>query len=675
MIQKKTICPLDCPDACGIIATLEDGEITRLDGDPDHPFTQGFLCKKVRTYHHRIQSDERVLYPHKRAGNKGEGKFERISWDEAWEILVGKLTAIKDEHGAEALLPYSYAGNMGKVNFHAGDPFFHTYGASRLKRTICSTAAKAGWALHYGENPSSPPEKVLDSDLIIAWGINIKVTNIHFMPLVVKARRAGARFIVIDPYENITAQAADDHYRVKPGGDTALALGILKILVENNRIDQNFIDQYSEGFDELRQYVESVELESLVAKSGLSTSQIKELAGLLADHPRTFIRVGVGLSRNTQGAMSSRAIVCLSAALGLFDGKSGAGALLSSLSFRLDHGVMSFYSMATTPARSINMVRLGEALTQLTPPIKGLFVYSSNPLSVAPDSSQVRKGLAREDLFTIVHEQFYTPTTDYADLLLPATTSFENEDIYIGFGHFYMGKTEPVISPRGEAISNFDLFQTLATKMGFKDPAFHQSASQRIDTYLPTIVGLPEKYVREGLPAGETILSDLHKIGGDFKAFGGQRFRFTAALMTPGAPGFPSVIPNKEFDDVEMSRRFPFALITPPNGELLNSTFGERYKNKTGEVLMHPEDAKVANIKTGDLVEISNDRGCNIRVVNVTEKTQPRLLVAEGIYWQSESSGQTGINDLTSQAITDIGEGGTFHESRVKIVKVEGGSL
>ena len=264
MTIKKTICPLDCPDACGVVATLEEGVITRLDGDPEHPFTRGFLCKKVRTYHERVQSDDRVLTPQKRVGKKGEGKFERISWDEAWEILVSKLSAIKDEHGSEALLPYSYAGNMGKVNFHAGDPFFHTYGASRLKRTICSTAAKAGWALHYGHGPSSPPEKALDSDLIVAWGINIKVTNIHFMPLVVEARRAGARFIVIDPYENITAQAADDHYRVKPGGDTALALGVLKVLLEHNQIDQAFIDQHSEGFDELRQYVESADLETLV---------------------------------------------------------------------------------------------------------------------------------------------------------------------------------------------------------------------------------------------------------------------------------------------------------------------------------------------------------------------------------------------------------------------------
>ncbi|MBT4160494.1 MAG: molybdopterin-dependent oxidoreductase, partial [Gammaproteobacteria bacterium] len=522
MHKKKTICPLDCPDACSVIATVDGGLITRLDGDPEHPFTQGFLCKKVRTYHHRVQSDDRILFPQKRVGRKGDGRFERISWDEAWTILVDRLTEIREQHGSEALLPYSYAGNMGKVNFHAGDPFFNRYAASRLNRTICSTAAKAGWAMHYGANPQSPPEKSLDSDLIIAWGINAKVTNIHFMPFVVQARRRGARFIVIDPYENLTAEAADDHFRVKPGGDTALALGLLKILTEDKKIDQEFVEQYSEGFDDLREYLAANHLEFFVSGSGLSEVRLRELAELLSNNPKTYIRVGVGLSRNTQGAMSTRTIACLSAALGLFDGKAGAGALLSSNSFKLDDRVMSFAELAGKESRMINMVRLGEALTGASPPVKCLFVYSSNPLSVAPDSNQVRRGLEREDLFTVVHEQLHTSTTRYADLVLPATTSFENDDIYLGYGHFCMSRTEPVIPPVGEAISNFDLFQTLARKMGYFDAAFHQNVEERISTYLPAVAGLPEAYLQKDVPSGKAILSDLHGIAGDFTRFENQ---------------------------------------------------------------------------------------------------------------------------------------------------------
>jgi len=670
MLKKKTICPLDCPDACGIVATMEDDVITRLDGDPDHPFTDGFLCKKVRTYHERVQSTDRLLFPQKRVGKKGEGKFQRISWDEAWTILVDQITNIKEQHGSEALLPYSYAGNMGKVNFFAGHPFFHRYGASQLNRTICSVAAKTGWNLHYGSHPQSPPEKAIDSDLVIAWGINAKVTNIHFMPMVVKARRRGARFIVIDPYENVTAEAADQHYRVKPGGDAALALGILKHLTENDRIDKGFIEKYSEGFTDLAAYLASNSLSTFAAASGLTIESMVQLADSIADNPKTFIRVGVGLSRNTQGAMATRAIACLSAAVGLFDGKQGAGALLSSTSFSLDSRVFGFASLINKPTRTINMVRLGEALTEVSPPVKGLFVYSSNPLSVAPDSSKVRQGLEREDLFTVVHEQFHTDTTKYADLLLPASTSFENDDIYIGYGHYYMGRTQPVFAPKGESISNFALFQTLALKMGYTDPVFYQDVESRIQTYLPAISGLAESIIQNGLPAGEAVRSDYFDIGGDFTKFSEKRFKFTLPDNDNTEAGHPRLIKRRELDDPLLSEKYPFALITPPNAELLNSTFGERYPNKSGKVLIHSQDAVATNICDNDEVEIFNHRGFNRRIAEVTDKTQPGLLVAEGIYWQTNASQQTGINDLTSQAITDAGEGGTFHESRVAIRKV-----
>lgn len=669
--KRKTVCPLDCPDACGMVATVRDGVITRLDGDPDHPFTQGFLCKKVRTYHHRVQSPQRVLFPQRRIGKKGEGNFTRISWEEAWQRLVDELTRIKKEHGGEALLPYTYAGNMGKLNRFAGDPFFYKYGASRLLKTICCAAADAGWELHYGPGPASPPEKALDADLILAWGINVKVTNIHFMPFVVKARRRGARFVVIDPYLNATAQNADLHYPVKPGGDVALALGLLKLLLENDAVDHDFIDCYTEGFDELSSYARQLPLEKLANDSGLDSSRIRELAAMLANTPKSFIRIGIGLTRNTQGAMAVRAIACLSAALGLFDGGSGRGALLSSNAFSLPSDYLNFHALSESPTRKVNMVQLGDALTRLRPPIKGLFVYNSNPLSVAPDASRVRAGMAREDLFTIVHEQFLTPTARYADLLLPATTSFENSDLYTGYGHFYLQRVTPVLPVKGEALGNFELFQTLARKMGYDEALFQHGVGERIELIVNSMRGVSREVKKQGLVPGEALRSQMTEAGGNFAKSGGQRFRFAANSTEPGTPRIPTLLPREEFDDPRLSRLFPFQMITPPLIDLLNSTFGERYPNETGSLLIHPRDARSRHIEDGGLVEVFNERGRNIRKAIVSEKTQPGLLVLEGIYWESEASGMSSVNELTSQKTTDLGGGGTFHEARVNVRVLE----
>ena len=663
---KMTICPLDCPDACSIEATVENGTVTNIKGDEEHPFTQGFLCRKVSTYHQRVHSPDRILFPQKRIGDKGEGKFERISWDEAWDILVNKLTSVKEQFGGEALLPYSYAGNMGHLNLKAGDPFFHKYGASQLLRTICSAAASTGWQTHYGPNPSSPPEKVKDADLIIAWGINIKVSNIHFMPWVLEARKRGARFVVIDPYENATAQVADQHIRIQPGGDTALALALLKILVEEEAVDWEFIQQHSEGYGELQDYLSTQSLSTLIAPTGLDEDIVRDLAQQLRDTPKTFIRIGVGLTRNTQGAMSVRAISCLSAALGLFDGKPGKGTLLFSSAFYAKPEVLSHPELMEKSTRTINMVQLGNALTELNPPIKALFVYSSNPVSVAPDASKIRRGLKREDLFTIVHEQFMTPTARYADLLLPATTCFENDDIYTGYGHFYLSITEAIIPPQGEAISNFDLFQTLARKMGYTDDVFQENVIDRRNRYLHSIKGLsPEQ--AQNIQPGQAILSQQFDNGGNFSALNGRKFRFSSPQSEPNQPAIPQLLPRKEFDNTDLQQTYPFGLITPPDRNMLNSTFGERHSGKLGKVLIHPNDAAIKHITDGATVKLFNQRGHTLRVAKITPKTQEKLLVAEGIYWESVDSDNTGINDLTSQTTTDLGGGGTFHESRVDI--------
>lgn len=670
MMQKirKTICPLDCPDSCALIATIENDEVVSLQGDPDHKITQGFICRKMRNYHQRLNSNERVLYPLLRTGKKGEGAFKRISWDETWQILVERLTDVKKKYGGEALLPFHYAGNMGHVSGTAGDPFFNRYGASQLDATICSSAAKAGWRAQCGDRPGRDPEEASRAKTIVAWGINIKVTNIHFWPLIQKSRREGGKLIVIDPYRNVTAKAADHYFQVKPGGDVALALGTLKIIVEEKAENASFIETRTTGFETYKAYIESLSWQQLESASGISKAEMELLSQLLLEDPRVFIRIGVGLSRNTQGAMSVRAICCLAMALGLFENKAGQGVLLSSGAFKANGEKLSYSSLREKETRTINMVQLGHALTALEPKVKALFVFNSNPLSVTPDAGTVKSGLAREDLFTIVHEQVMTPTARYADLLLPATTMFESKDIYNGYGHFYLGMIDPIVPVKGEAIDNFTLFQMLAEKMGYNEPPFKQSLSERIQDYLEDIKGIPDDYDLSGLEPGQYIKSFYAEAGNH--PLEDTPFTFVSDTLDAGQPPFPSLLPKLEFEDPDLQSRYPLKLITPPNGNLLNSTFGERYQGNLAEVLIHPKDAKPRGIQSGGIVCLVNHRSSVKRIAKITEDTQPGLLVAEGIYWEVPEKGFSGINELASQKITDLGRGGTFHESLVEVAPV-----
>jgi len=663
--RKKTVCPLDCPDSCGMIATVINGKIIELSGDKDHPYTNGFICRKMRKYPERLYGSERILYPQVRDGKKGEGKFRRIDWSEAFKIMKTRLMEIKQQYGGEAILPYSYAGNMGAINRFAGYPFFHRLGTTRLDQTICVAAAGAGWEKHCGDIPGSPPEKALDSDLIICWGINSKVTNIHFWHYAVRAKKRGCKILVIDPYRNLTAKSADIYLSLKPGGDVALALGILKSLIEKHNINRKFIEEETEGFAGLSDYLKRSDWQEFVVQSGVRRERMEEMAEMFHSHPRIFLRLGIGLTRNSRGGMAMRAITSLAAALGLYGAGRGRGILYSSGSFRGVKDRLTYSSLARQNTRKVNMIHLGHALTVLDPPLKALFVYNSNPLSVSPDSTMVRNGLMREDLFTVVHEQVMTPTSRYADLLLPATTSLENRDIYTSYGHFYLSVVEPVISPVGEAKSNFDLFQSLALKMGFTDIPFRQSCDERITDYLQDMQGMPSDVSPSKAMEGGYILSTRAMKEDSLFAGSQCKFQFNSGF-NPVEPALPSLTQGGEFDDIDLQSRFPFQLITPPHMDLLNSTFGERYTDKPGEILIHPEDAAAKGILEGESVVLENFRGWTTRVARLTEDTRKGLLVAEGIFWQTESR-QNAINDLTSQSLSDMGGGATFHESRVSL--------
>ncbi|WP_457577235.1 molybdopterin-dependent oxidoreductase [Desulfomarina sp.] len=669
MEKKKTICPLDCPDSCGIVATIEDGRVVSITGDREHPVTNGFICRKMRKYPERLYGDSGILFPQVRESRKGEGRFRRVSWDEAFDLLVEKLAEIKRKYGADTILPYSYAGNMGAVNRFAGYPFFHKLGASRLDQTICSAAAGAGWKKQCGNMPGSPPEKAGDADLVVCWGINCRVTNIHFWQYVVEARKKGGRLLVIDPYRNSTGRSADIYVSLEPGGDVALALGMIKALLELDRQDNSFIENNTTGFEKLAVYLRETGWREFTDQCGVNREQITDLALLLANQPKTFLRIGIGLSRNRRGGMALRAITSLAAVLGLFGEGTGRGVLYSSGAFQGRKAELTRPDLAEKTTRKVNMIQLGQALTTLDPPVMALFVYNSNPLSVAPDSAMVKKGLLRDDLFTVVHEQVMTPTARYADLLLPATTFLENRDVYTAYGHFYMGVVEPVIPPRGEAMSNFDFFQTLARKMGYDDPVFSQSCDERIRNFLIDMDGLPGEVALDQVMAGGYVHSTRSRKKQSLLTGMDMKFRFSAPF-SPLEPEIPCLQPGKEFDDIDLLGRFPYKLITPPHADLLNSTFGESQQDFSGEVLIHPEDAEKAGIVHGDLVILENFRGRTSRVAHLTKDTRRGLLVAEGIFWQSEKN-EGAINDLTSQNLTDMGGGALFHESRVRLMKPE----
>jgi anaerobic selenocysteine-containing dehydrogenase len=666
------VCPLDCPDSCGIVAKVVAGRVESLTGDPDHPYTKGFICKKMRRYPERVYSPDRILHPQVRIGQKGEAKFERISWPDALGLLSEKLTKTVEQYGGEAILPYQYAGNMGVLNRNGGYGLYHKLGASRLIETICSAAAGKGWSMHYGDVPGSPPEVAADSELIIAWGINVKVSNVHFWPFIAAARKKGARLIVIDPYRNETAQSADQYIQVQPGGDSALALGALKYLVEANRIDRKILDEQTTDFEALQGYLQATPWEQFTQQSGLDKETIAAFARLLAQHPKTFIRIGIGLSRNSRGGMSVRAISALGAALGLFSGMDGQGVLMSAKAFSGDTDKLRFPELAEKKSRLVNMAHLGHALTALQPPVKLFFVYSSNPLSVAPDSSMVRQGLMRDDLFTVVHEQVMTPTARYADLLLPATTFLENKDLYTGYGHFIMGCVDRVIEPVGEARSNFDLFQDLARTMGLTDAPFNQTAEERLQQYVATMEGLPQGYVFNPDEFSGWIESTRKRTAVSVMQRWDAAFAFKAVVedaAAEGVPAIPCLLEADEFSDKDLCSRLPLKLITPPHRDLLNSTFGDLYRGKIGEVLIHPKDAALHKIVDGAQVLLENQRGKSVRLAKITEDTQEGLLVAEGLFWQTDEY-PSAINDLTSQKTTDVAAGPTFHESRVSISPV-----
>jgi anaerobic selenocysteine-containing dehydrogenase len=669
---KRAVCTKDCPDTCGLLVEVENRKVMRVKGDPDHPFTRGFICQKARYFPEHIHSEKRLTTPLRRRGPKGGGRFEPISWQEALDEVAARIQSVADQFGPEAVLPYSYAGHMGLVHRQAGHAFFHRLGASRLKRTICGPAATAGYETSLGSGPSTEIQWASQSDYIIIWGNNTLTTNVHAWPFFNQARKAGASLVVVDPYRNRTAQNADLHVMIKPGSDAALALAMMQVLIDRDYIDRDYISRHTQGFEALRNRVAEYPPARAAKLCGVSEKIIVELAKGYGQAKAPYIRTGWGPARQLRGAMAMRTIALLPALVGAFS-KPGGGITRSLGGAPSDLTSLTRPDLSPPGTRSVNMVELGQALTRLDgPPIKLLYVYLSNPAVVAPQSREVLAGLFREDLFMVVQEMFLTDTARYADIVLPGASFLEVTDLYRAYGHNYIQMARPVIPPVGQSRSALSIFQELAARLGFEEEVFSLTEMDFINRFLeqgsPFSEGIDGEALESGRPVKLNIPANPYARG--FNTPSGKVEFHSPAMADLGLDPLPDGTP---YADPDGGDRFPLDLITPPNHFFLNSAFNEidelRAKAGPARVLIHPDTARDRKIADGDLVRVFNNRGQCKLLARVSDDTRADLLVAEGLHWPSLSPGG-GANQLTSQRLTDMGETCAFHCNRVEVEAV-----
>jgi anaerobic selenocysteine-containing dehydrogenase len=645
-----------------LLVTVENGRAVKVSGDPGHPFTRGTLCPKMNRYQDTVHSPRRLTRPLERSGPKGHRRFREISWEAAIAKISRRWQDIIAASGAEAILPYSYAGTMGLVQRNAGHPFFHRLGASLLDRTICAPAKGLGWEAVMGRTPAPHPDTVRRSDLVILWGSNAAATNIHFLKGVQAAAKKGAKVWLIETYHTPTAQFADRTFLVRPGSDAALALGVMHLLERQGLCDGAFIQGHVQGFEALCGQVLPAYPPQVVSRiTGLGVDSLEEMASGLARAAAPFISVGSGLSRYANGAMTVRAIVALPALLGVY-AKPGGGCFAGATTagaFAMD-GLLREDLIAGRP-RTINMNHLGRVLNSAEEqPVAGLYVYHANPAAVAPDQNQVLRGLAREDLFTVVHERFMTDTAAYADIVLPAASSLETSDIYRSYGHYCIQRTRPVIPPVGQSKSNWEVFSLLAAAMGFDEPIFGRSAEQMIAQLMAVPRPMRAGLDMEAFDAGRAVELKVDRMPGRYATPSGKIEIHNPALAQP----LPVYMPPHGGDG-------PLCLMTAPSLYALNASFYERddLRRKQGgmRLMMNPQDAGVRDLKDGQGVTAYNAIGEAQFLLHCTPKVPPGVVVAEGVWWLEFAPGNRSINALTSQRLTDRGGGSTFYDNRVEV--------
>jgi anaerobic selenocysteine-containing dehydrogenase len=677
-------CPHDCPDTCATLVTVENGRAVRIAGDPDHPFTNGFLCAKVNRYIERTYHEARLTSPMRRIGPKGSGRFAPISWESALTEIAERLGAIAASgDGPQAILPYSYAGTMGLLQGSSIDRrFFHQLGASRLDRTICSMAGTVGMRMTVGANVGADAEGIPESDLVMLWGTNTLTANPHLWPFVLQARERGARIIAIDPIRTRTAAQCDEWVPIRPGTDAALALGMMHVLFARGLEDRDYLERYTLGHDALRERVAEWTPARTSEVTGLSEERIVALGEQYGRARAAFIRVNYGLQRHAGGGMAVRNIACLPAITGHWRRPGGGVQLSTSANFTFNRAVLERPDLGPA-ARTINMIRLGDALTREDagvggPPVRALVVYNSNPAAVAPDRNTVMRGLAREDLFTVVLEHFQTDTADWADIVLPATTQLEHWDVHLAYGHHYASLNRPSITPLGEALPNTEIFRRLAARMGMRDAHFRDDdltlIRQALDTNAPKLQGVTfERLLERGWMRLNVPTPYLPYADGGFTTPSGKCEFISQRMADLGLDPLPAYIPPYESveRDPALVARYPLTLISSPAHTFLNTTFANitslRRQAREPEVLLHPADAERRGIAPGMRVTVHNDRGAFTAAARVEPSIREGVAWAPSIWWGKLAGDGANANQTTSQRETDLGHGPVFYDNQVEV--------
>ena len=655
-----------------MLVTVEDGVATEIHGDPSMPFTDGTLCTKVAHYLERTYAPDRLQHPLRRIGKKGEGKFRRISWDEALDEIAARLKAAAADN-PETILPCSYAGTMGLAQYMSMDRrFFYKLGATLLDRTLCSSAGKFGLKATLGGSVGMDPERFDEARLIILWGANPVVSNLHLWSRVQAAKRRGAKVVAIDPYRSLSAEKCTQHIALLPGTDGALALAMMRVLIAEGLIDRDYIAKYTLGFDQLAERVKQYTPEWAARTCGITVEEVVQLAREYGTTKPAAIRLNYGMQRHAGGGIAARTIACLPALTGAWREAAGGIVLTTADFYKFDHAALERPDLlAGRRPRVINHSALGDALTSANPPVKVTIVYNNNPVAVCPDSEKVIAGFSREDLFTVVMDHFQTDTADYADIVLPATTQLEHYDVHKSYGHLYMLANNPAIAPVGESLPNTEVFRRLAARLGFDEPCFRDSDEDLCRTALNGVsweslkqtgwrkLDVPERFA----PFAE----------GGFPTPSRKCEFYSAALEKQGIDPLPFYNPPAEVGDAELGKRYPLAFISPPARHFLNSSFANvaRFREFESEphLDIHPSDAAARGIADGDLVRVFNDRGSHRLRARVNGKPRPGVVVAPSVWWKKYAPDGGNANNLTSQRTADLGGGATFYDCRVQVTK------